>query len=299
MVTVDDGVRLEVLDWGGSGRPIVLLGGYTTAHIFDDIAPKSTHAGHVYGITRRGLGTSRRPASGYTTPQSGQDILRVLEALKLDKPVLMGFSFGGRDLHWIGAEHSERVGALVYLDSAEDGRLWPATNGPLSSETNDWRARLPKDPLPNMSSIAAYRAWQRANQDMSFPESELRQLFALNENGSLGEYQVLKQVRDALHAGHIEPDYKRRAVPVLAFFELPAPLADQLKKYQPEGQMQAAALGARYVMNQVWPAVNAHALKSALPGAKIVFLRDANTYIFLTNESDIVRETSAFMGELR
>jgi hypothetical protein len=35
-VTVANGVRLEVLDWGGSGRPVVLLAGLgTTAHVFD------------------------------------------------------------------------------------------------------------------------------------------------------------------------------------------------------------------------------------------------------------------------
>jgi hypothetical protein len=38
---VQEGVRLEVLDWGGSGRPLVLLaGGGDTAHVFDDFAPK-------------------------------------------------------------------------------------------------------------------------------------------------------------------------------------------------------------------------------------------------------------------
>jgi hypothetical protein len=37
-VTVDSSVRLEVLDWGGSGRPIVLLGCYLSAHVYDDIA---------------------------------------------------------------------------------------------------------------------------------------------------------------------------------------------------------------------------------------------------------------------
>src|SRR5206468_12922996 len=37
VVTVADGVRLEVLDWGGSGRPVVLIaGGGNTAHVFDD-----------------------------------------------------------------------------------------------------------------------------------------------------------------------------------------------------------------------------------------------------------------------
>src|SRR5579862_7499012 len=58
-VTVEKGVRLEVLDWGGSGRPVVLLaGGGDTAHVFDEFAPKLTADHHVYGITRRGFGTS-------------------------------------------------------------------------------------------------------------------------------------------------------------------------------------------------------------------------------------------------
>jgi hypothetical protein len=39
-VTVEDGVKLEVLDWGGSGRPLVLLAASGwTAHVFDDLLP--------------------------------------------------------------------------------------------------------------------------------------------------------------------------------------------------------------------------------------------------------------------
>ena len=58
-VTVDKDVKLEVLDWGGSGRPLVLLAGLgNTAHVFDDFAPKLTSQYHVYGITRRGFGAS-------------------------------------------------------------------------------------------------------------------------------------------------------------------------------------------------------------------------------------------------
>jgi hypothetical protein len=46
-VTVDRNVRLEVLDWGGSGRPIVMLAGLgETVHAFDDVAPKLTGAYH-------------------------------------------------------------------------------------------------------------------------------------------------------------------------------------------------------------------------------------------------------------
>jgi len=51
LITVDKNVKLEVLDWGGSGRPLVLLAGLgDTAHVFDDFAPKLTTTCHVYGI---------------------------------------------------------------------------------------------------------------------------------------------------------------------------------------------------------------------------------------------------------
>ena len=66
-VTVDKDVKLEVLEWGGSGRPLVLLSGLgSTAHIFDKFAPKLSSQYRVYGITRRGFGNSSHPASGYS-----------------------------------------------------------------------------------------------------------------------------------------------------------------------------------------------------------------------------------------
>jgi pimeloyl-ACP methyl ester carboxylesterase len=113
-MTLDSSVRLEVLDWGGSGRPVVLLGCYLTAHLYDDFAPKLTDRFHVYGITRRGLGASDKPSSGYTVQRSSDDVLEVLDALKLNKPILIGYSCAGQVLSMLGAQHSERVGGLVY-----------------------------------------------------------------------------------------------------------------------------------------------------------------------------------------
>jgi pimeloyl-ACP methyl ester carboxylesterase len=78
-VTVDEGVRLEVLDWGGAGRPIVLLAGLgNTAHVFDDFAPKLASGYHVYGITRRGFGASSVLAAGYDAYRLGDDVIAVL-----------------------------------------------------------------------------------------------------------------------------------------------------------------------------------------------------------------------------
>jgi len=77
-VAVDDNVKLEVLDWGGSGRNLVLLTGQgNTAHVFDDFAPKLTSEYHVYGITRRGYGSSSAPASGYSADRLADDVLAV------------------------------------------------------------------------------------------------------------------------------------------------------------------------------------------------------------------------------
>ena len=124
--TVDSSVRLEVLDWGGSGRPIVLLGCYLTAHLYDEFAPKLTDRFHVYGITRRGLGASDKPSTGYDAQRAADDVLEVLDRLGTNKPVLAGYSCAGQVLSTLGAQHSGRLGGLVYFDAADDTSLTPA-----------------------------------------------------------------------------------------------------------------------------------------------------------------------------
>src|SRR5689334_1581107 len=80
-IAVEDGVRIEVVDWGGTGKPLVLLtGSGNTAHVFDDFAGKLTRFAHVYGITRRGFGASSHPESGYTDQRLADDVLRVLDS---------------------------------------------------------------------------------------------------------------------------------------------------------------------------------------------------------------------------
>ena len=122
LVTVEDGVRLEVLDWGGSGRPVVLLAGLgVTAHVFDGFAEKLAEFCHVFGISRRGYGASSRPASGYTEERLAEDDLRVFEALQLVAPVVAGHSVAGNELSELGIHHYDRIAGLVYLDALNDG----------------------------------------------------------------------------------------------------------------------------------------------------------------------------------
>src|SRR5208337_759650 len=112
--------RLEVLDWNGSGRPVVLLpGGGDTAHVFDEFAPKLKAKGqcHVYGITPRGFGASGFSACKNGCDCLGDDVLAVIDALKLNRPVLVGHSIAGEELSSVATRHPEKIAGLVYLES--------------------------------------------------------------------------------------------------------------------------------------------------------------------------------------
>lgn len=146
-IPVDNGVKLEVLDWGGSGRAVVLLAGLgNTAHVFDDFAPKLAASYHVYGITRRGFGGSGSPEYGYSGDRLGDDVLEVLEALKLDRPVLAGHSIAGEELSSVATRHPEKVSGLVYLDAGYGYAYYDPTLGDAGVDSLDFLRALDRMP---------------------------------------------------------------------------------------------------------------------------------------------------------
>jgi non-heme chloroperoxidase len=127
-ITVDDDVYLEVLDWGGTGQPVIFLAGNGgTAHAFEQIAPKLTNTYHVYAITRRGFGVSSRPTTGYGADRLGDDVLAVIDSLKITRPVLAGHSIAGEELSSVATRHPEKVAGLVYLDAAYQFAYYDST----------------------------------------------------------------------------------------------------------------------------------------------------------------------------
>jgi pimeloyl-ACP methyl ester carboxylesterase len=46
----------------------------------------------------------------------GDNVLAVMDALKLTKPVLVGHSLGGEELSSVGSRYPQKVAGLVYLD---------------------------------------------------------------------------------------------------------------------------------------------------------------------------------------
>ncbi|MGC9992760.1 MAG: alpha/beta hydrolase [Candidatus Cybelea sp.] len=123
-IDVADGVKDEVLDWGGSGRPMVLLAGQgVTARGWRPIIPDLVTKYHVYSITRRGYGNSSKPpatAQSYSAEQLGKDVLAILDKLQIAKPILVGHSLAGEELSYVGTQAPQKAAALIYLEAAYD-----------------------------------------------------------------------------------------------------------------------------------------------------------------------------------
>jgi non-heme chloroperoxidase len=273
-VTIENGVRLEVLDWGGSGRPVVLLtGSGNTAHVFDDFAPKLAPIAHIYGITRRGFGASSHPESGYTDQRLADDVVRVLDSLKLIAPVLAGHSMGGNELTTVGSQHPDRVSGLIYREAGADPKDFPASDPA-------YMALAGKLPPAN-----------RLPPPPPFPESEYRSV-------SAGGYQSARYALKAIGEGTKKRDYSKIRVPVLSLFATFRPADDPLRQDMPKDLQERAAVEAFEAATMIYIKRYEKSLLTAIPNARIVELPGANHYVFLSNEADVIRKITSFLSRL-
>jgi non-heme chloroperoxidase len=299
-VTVDSSVQLEILEWGGSGPPVVLLACYQSTHIYDEFAPKLTNQFQVYGITRRGIGASDKPDTGYAVQQSANDVLEVFNALKIQKALLVGLSCAGQVLTMFAAQHTDRLLGLVYLDGASDPTTTPADVGATMPDP----ANLPRPNKPRVApdnaSFQALHASQVSDRGWAFPEAELRQQFAVNADGSVGRSQLSPVIRRAITIdARIKPDYSGIRVPVLALYQREPPFEQMAAGYLINNEQERAALRQEYAATRAMYDKWQRDLRASVPTARIVELQGASLYMFLSNEADVLREILAFAASLK
>jgi protein-S-isoprenylcysteine O-methyltransferase Ste14/pimeloyl-ACP methyl ester carboxylesterase len=173
-VEVQKDIRLEVLDWGGTGRALVLLSGAgLSAHIYDEFAPKLATFGHVYGISRRGYGESSKPETGYDNERLADDIFEVITALKLKAPVLIGHSMAGNEITTVANAHSDRLGGLVYMEALFNPKDLPANDPAFQRLSRQLPARTESATSDEASSFAGYRISSPGRQMLRSPRQSL------------------------------------------------------------------------------------------------------------------------------
>ena len=304
LVTVEEGVRLEVLDWGGAGRAIVLLAGSgNSAHIFDEFAPKLRQFCHVYGITRRGFGASSQPDSGYDDQRLADDVLAVIDSLRIPSPVLVGHSMAGQEMTTLGRQHSDRLSGLVYLDAHGDPGDDPGSDPAwleLQKKLPDGVRNPPRQPFNgDTRTFAGYRAAMLQNQGFTFPEAEFRNTYQTNPDGTRGRYKS-QDIPPKIGKLQIPKDFTGIRVPVLAMFEFPRTIKDYPRpgEYKPANEEERAAiatfLSATKTIADRWSAK----LVKAVPSTRLLDLPGAGHYVFLTREAEVIRGIREFLASL-
>lgn len=283
-VSVDRDIRLEVLDWGGHGQTLVFVAGLgNTAHVFDDFAPRFVHTFRAVGITRRGFGASSRPSGGFGAQRLSEDVVAVLDALQLDRPVLVGHSIAGEELSYIAARHGNRIAGLVYLDAAYD-----RTGADINALWKEWPPAVPGPTVSERASRSAYQAFSRRTRGFQLPDFDLEQYETFGDPPD--------DITRAIMAGVLPPDYKSITAPALALYAFPRAARELFPAYtllDSDAKRRADAFWPRW---QAQVRRERERFRHEVRGGNAIFLNGATHYIFLSDADQAASQMRRFLN---
>lgn len=301
LVTVAPGVQLELVDWGGTGKPIVFLAGLgNTAHIFSGtgFARDFTRSHHVYGITRRGFGESSKPAftpENYSADRLGDDVVAVLDAMHIERPVLIGHSIAGEELSSIGTRYPNKISGLVYLDAGYSYALYDPHAGSferLEIDEVDLKRDLADLDSGNVN-VHEAAASRMLNADLARVRQGLRVEQAFEHAMSPQMRGAIVQT-DPLSKAIIAGEEKYTGpihVPVLAIYAAPHDWSSALG---PDKAADSAAEKMEYAdqLTQI------EAFRKHVPSAQVIRIPNADHYVFFSNRAEVERDVNAFLNAL-
>jgi pimeloyl-ACP methyl ester carboxylesterase len=294
-VKVAPGVKLEVLDWGGSGEVMVLLtGSGDNAHVFDYFAFQFTNFFHVIGITRRGWLPSSQPKNGYDVETRAADDIKVLDALGIKKAVFVGHSIAGAELSKIAARYPRYVDKLVYLDASD------------LSERNTF-PDIP-DPFPlftdaDTNSLFALQAAYARLLAVREPIPAICLSFEFDKAGMVTGTSTPEFIQVRLSQGVNIPanpptNSANIKAPRLGIFAPPT-VESKLPWYWYLSPAKQAVFDARFPRLLQWFSDVIDKFTEQHPGNPppiVYLLPGAPHYIFLNNEAEVVRQMRNFLG---
>lgn len=111
------GVDIQLAIWKGSGKQVLCVHGITAnCRCWDLVASALSPKHQVLAMDLRGRGLSEKPPTGYSLEQHVRDIGCLIEAMGLEKVVLMGHSLGAFISLAFAAKYPERLGGLILID---------------------------------------------------------------------------------------------------------------------------------------------------------------------------------------
>ena len=165
-------VHVHVEDWGGDGRPIVLIHGWPLSGKSwqEQIQPLRRAGYRVITYDRRGFGESDKPSSGYDYDTLADDVAGLIEQLGLEDVTLVGFSMGGGEVaRYVSKHGQDRLHSVVFAAAIPPFmmRLDDNPDGPLTQDMAKGMSDSLKADAP------------------SFYEQFVTQFFSANADGNL------------------------------------------------------------------------------------------------------------------
>jgi pimeloyl-ACP methyl ester carboxylesterase len=254
-IPIGGGLSLRLLRWDAAdgtppGAPFLLAHGLASnAHLWDGVARRLAAAGHLaVAVDLRGHGRSDKPDDGYDPVTIASDLGALIVALGLERPILVGQSWGASVVLETAVRQPESARGVVLVD----GHLTDLRDAfPTWDEC--W-ARLAPPPSEGLPRDKIER-WFRAHHP-DWPDEGLAGSladFEVRADGTVAPWLTLdrhKLILQAMWEQRISEAWQQVGLPVLI---LPVDEDDQIRTDSKRAGAVAAvaALEARAVPAQV------------------------------------------------
>lgn len=284
-----NGVRLHYLDWGGAGDPVVFITGYgSSAHVYDDFAPRFTDRFRVVALTRRGHGESDMPPGGYDTGTLVEDLRKFMSALGIERAHLVGHSMAGAEMTKFAEAYPGSVASVTYLDAAYEGAA-------ISAQL----ARQPiKAPPVDPTSLDTFRAGvkRRLGTWSAAHEASIRASHQLDSTGAFVG-RMTKAIEDSVIGGHdaTSLDFAKVRAPALSIFVRRTLASRYPWLVDPDAETLAKARAFLETVLRPYEDASIGKFRRELPNARLVVLEDTHHDLFLTRADTVAAIVRSFL----
>lgn len=189
-------VRLAWTEQGSAaGTPVVALHGVTDSCVsFEPLRPHLGADLRLIALSQRGHGESEKPATGYRPVDFAADVAAFLDALQIERAVLVGHSMGSVHALRFALDHPQRVAGLLLAGT----KPWFGSGPDLQAFHREQIVPL-ADPVPE----AFARAFQESTLARPIPAALLDRFVAES-------LKVPAHVWRGAFAGFMEDDFSAR-----------------------------------------------------------------------------------------
>lgn len=271
-IATPDGLELAATLWRSEGRPVVFVHGFSNDRfVWEDVALGLSADYRPIAHDLRGHGDSDWSiACRYHLHDHARDLATLLDALQIERVALVGHSMGGNVATLFAAQHPERVGALVLVDTG------PA----LSTDAWRWASSDVEEMARAYDDVAEYRKL-------------LGLAYPLGASAALDRLARTSLVprRDGRFEPKLDPVLLELLGTERELRETESALWDALAK------VRCPVLLVRGERSAMLPGSTAHRMLEVLADARLVEIPRAGHAVAIDNAPALLREIETFLGD--